>query len=121
MPPEPGGRPPAPVTRDIPPIRCDVRPDFGADPLEQQGPEHQMRPDFKTARRLVMPPQSQPPVQPEDERQRTGNQPAIIEMIMQETRVYPGFDQPAVDGIRRTTQQKQRVAVILEAPRAQRA
>lgn len=58
--------------------------------------------------------QAKSPMQPENKRERTRNQPAIIKMVMKKSRVDMRFDEPAVDGIRGAANQKERVAVIAE-------
>lgn len=60
-------------------------------------------------------------MQPENQWQGTGNQPAIIKMVMEKSRMEVGFDQPTINGIREATSQKERIAIILEAERAQSA
>ena len=50
--------------------------------------------------------QAEAPMQPENERQGAGNQPAIIKMVMKKTGVDMGFNEPAVDGIGRAANEK---------------
>ena len=71
--------------------------------------------DLRQARRVIVGTQTQPPVQPEDERQGAGDQPAIIEMIVEEPPVHIVLDDPAIEGIGGAARQAERVEVITEA------
>ena|SRR5665213_189986 len=121
MPPEPRHHSAAPVAEHIPRIGRGVRPDFWADPFEQQRPENKVRHNFRNLRRIIVQAQAKSPVQPKNERQRAGNQPAIIKMIMKKSRVDVWFDEPTVDGISGAANQKERVTVIAEAWHGQSA
>ena len=65
--------------------------------------------------------QAEPPMQPENRRQRTGDQPAIIKMIMKKSRMDMWFDEPAVDHIPCAADQKKRVSIIAEVWHGQSA
>ena len=58
--------------------------------------------------------QAKSPMQPKNKRERAGNQPAIIKMVMKKSRVDMRFDEPSVDCIRGAANQKERVAAIPE-------
>lgn len=73
-----------------------------------------MRHNFRNLRQIIVQAQAKSPMQPKNERQRAGNQPAIIKMVMKKSRVDMRFDEPAVDGIRGAANQKERVSVIAE-------
>src|SRR5664280_2581071 len=49
-------------------------------------------------------------------RQRARDQPTVIEVRMEKTRVHVRLNEPAVDGIRGTSHEKKRVAQIEKAP-----
>ena len=65
--------------------------------------------------------QAKSPVQPKNERQRAGNQPAIIKMIVKKSCVDVWFDEPTVYGIRSAANQKERITVIAEVWHGQSA
>ena len=65
--------------------------------------------------------QAEAVVQPEHQRQGAGNQPAVVEMVMEESRMHVRLDQPAVDGIGRAAKQKERVTIIAKARHGQSA
>ena len=121
MPPKPRRHAAAPVAGDIPKIRRGVRPDDGTDSFEQQRPENEVRDNFRNLRRIIVLTQAKSPMQPENERQRARNQPAIIKMIVKKSRVDMRFDEPAVNSIRGAANQKERVAIIAEAQHGQSA
>ena len=121
MPPEPRRYSATPVAGDIPKIRRGVRPDDWTNSFEQQRPENKVRDNFRNLRRIILQPQAKLPMQPENERQRAWNQPAIIKMVMKKSRVEVRFDEPAVDGIRGAANQKERVTVIAEVWHGQSA
>lgn len=121
MPPKPRHYSAAPVAGDIPKIRRSVRPDDWTNSFEQQRPENKVRDNFRNLRRIIVLAQAKSPMQPKNERQRAGNQPAIIKMVMKKSRVNMRFDEPAVDGIRGAANQKERVAVIAKRRHGQSA
>ena len=98
-----------------------MRTNLGADPFEQQRPENQMRHDFRELGWPIMLAQTEPAMQPDHQRQGAGNQPAIIEMVMEESRMDMRLYQPPIDGVGRAAKQKERVAIILKARHDQSA
>ena len=60
-------------------------------------------------------------MQPQHQRQRAGNQPAIIKMIMKETRMHMRFDQPPVHRIGRAADQEKRVTMVTKPGHGQSA
>lgn len=121
MPPEPRHHSTAPVAEHIPRIGRSVRPDNGANSFEQQRPENEMQDNFRNLRRIIVKAQAKLSMQPKNKRQRTGNQPAIIKMIVKKSCVDVWFDEPTIDGIRGAANQKERVTVIAEAWHGQSA
>jgi len=101
MPPKPRGNSAAGVTQDIPRIGRGERVDFRSDALEQHRPKNEMWHDFGKLWRAIVRAQAEPAMQPEHQWQRAGNQPAVIEMVVEKPGVDVRFDEPAVGGIRR--------------------
>ncbi len=65
--------------------------------------------------------QRQPSVQPKNDWQGAGDQPAIVKMIVKKAVVDAGFDQPAVDGIGAAARQEERIAIITKTPHGHNA
>ena len=121
MPPKPRRYAATPITQNIPRIERGVRPDDWANSFEQQRPEKKVQDNFRNLRRIIVLTQTKSPMQPENERERAGNQPAIIKAVMKKSHVEMRFDDPAVDGIRGAANQKERVAVIAKRRHGQSA
>ena len=73
-----------------------------------------MKNDFAAQRKLIVPAQSQLPLHPKHQRQRAGNQQAIVKLTAQKRRVNPWFHEPAVDCIKSAGGEKKRIAPVAE-------
>jgi hypothetical protein len=103
------------IGHDVPGITNAVPHDVRTDPLEEDGPNAQMKNDFGRGRRRILLPQSQPPLRQKQRRQSARNQKHIIEIGMKEYAVNVRFQQPAIESIGATAGQEQGIGQITKA------
>lgn len=106
LPPQTGENCPGNIGQHVNGISRCVRHKFRTDPFKQRGPENQMQGDFRQRRCMVMLAQAESPMQPENRRERTGDEPEVIEVGMEKPGMDVRLDEPAIDEIGGATHEK---------------
>lgn len=83
-----------------------------SDDFKQHAPDGEMERNLSEGWRLVMVAETQPALQPEQERQRAGNEQQIIEVTPDKGRMHVWLDRPPIQRVKRATRQAQRVAPV---------
>ena len=73
-----------------------------------------MAENFRRSWRKVAVSQSKPPLEPENKRQRSGNEKKIVEVLVKKGPRANGFNQPAIDGVEQAGRETQRVDPVTE-------
>ena len=74
-----------------------------------------MKKDFDPIRETIMRPQSQMALRPEQQRQRTGNQQQIVELIVEQPRVEVQLQPPTIERVEDGTREEERIAPVAES------
>jgi hypothetical protein len=104
------------VAGDIDGIGDALVEDVGPEPLEEDGPDEEVRGDFPPARRGVVGPQAEHSIGEQEEGQRAGDEERVVEMAVEERRVgvEVRLDEEAVDGVDRERDEEDGVAGVAE-------
>ena len=118
IPEEPGDDPATEITEEIFGIGRAVMQDGGTKPLEEHRPDEDVGGHFPEAGRLVVGTKAQPSVEEQVERQRDGDEEAVVEVAVKYggVAVQVGLDELAVDEIGGEAEQEDGIAVITEIP-----
>ena len=103
------------IRDDVPPIGCPAMREEWPRALGDEGPDREMEENFPAGRTTVMSAQTEPPLEPEHERQRGGDEQAIIEMSAHKwTEREVRQQQPAIHRVRRARREAERIAPVPE-------